>query len=162
MYKKILVPLDGSGLAECVFEHVIEIAKGCGDDAEVDLMYVVAPFNAPYAEFMQTSDMSAYPAGDVLSFGAERYEKWGKEYLEGVARSFAKNGVASRTVVLRGVPDQTITNFVRDNGIDLVIMSTHGRSGPAKWTLGSVADRVLRQANAPVMIVRPQECQVAA
>ncbi len=159
MYKKILVPLDGSGLAECVFEHVVEVAKGC-EAAEVDLLYVVGPFNSPYTEWTQFADMSAYPAGDVRSFGAERYEKWGKEYLEGVARSFAKNSIPTRTVVLRGVPDQTILNYVRDNGVDLVIMATHGRSGPAKWTLGSVADRVLRNSIAPVMIVRPQECQV--
>jgi nucleotide-binding universal stress UspA family protein len=159
MYKKILVPLDGSGLAECVFEHVVEIAKGC-EAADIDLLYVVPPFNAPFDPYVLSSDSSAYPAGDIRSFGAERYEKWGKEYLDGVAKSFAKQGLPARSTVLRGVPADVIINYARDNAIDLVIMSTHGRSGPAKWTLGSVADRVLRQSIAPVMIVRPQECQV--
>ena len=60
---------------------------------------------APFGEFIQTSDMSAYPAGDVRSFGAERYEKWGKEYLDGVARSFAKNDISTRSIVLRGELD---------------------------------------------------------
>lgn len=159
MYTKILVPLDGSGLAECVFEHVREIAKGC-EAAEVDLMYVVAPFNAPFSEFAQTSDIM--DEGDVRSFGAEKYEKWGKEYLDGVAKSFAKDGITAKSIVLRGVPADVILNYVRDNAVDLVIMATHGRSGPAKWTLGSVADRVLRQSVSPVMIVRPQECAVTA
>ncbi len=158
MYNKVLVPLDGSGLAECVFEHVKEIAKGC-EAAEVDLIYVVAPFPSPFGEFMQTSDVG-YQTGDVQTFGVERYEKWGKEYLDGVAKAFAKDGLPAKSIVLRGDPSNVILNYVKDNGVDLVVMSTHGRSGPAKWTLGSVADRVLRQSLAPVMIVRPQECQV--
>jgi nucleotide-binding universal stress UspA family protein len=160
VYKKILVPLDGSGLAECVFEHVIEVAKGC-EAAEVDLIYVVAPFVSANSTEVQATDMSAYPSGDYKSFGAERYEKWGKEYLDGIAKSFNKEGLPSKSIVLRGVPADVILNYVKDNAVDLVIMATHGRSGPARWTLGSVADRVLRQSVAPVMIVRPQECQVA-
>lgn len=159
MYKKILVPLDGSGLAECVFKHVKEIAKGC-ETAEVDLLYVVAPITAPFGEFSDTSDMSVNPAGDVRSVSAERYEKWGKQYLDGIAKTFAKDGIAAKSIVLRGGPADVILNYVRDNAIDLVIMATHGRSGPAKWVLGSVADRVLRQSVSPVMIVRPSECAV--
>ena len=158
MYKKILVPLDGSGLAECVFQHVKEIAKGC-EAGEVELIYVVAPFNAPFSEFAQSSDIM--DGGDVRSFGVEKYEKWAKEYLDNTAKSFIKDGVPAKSIVLRGTPADVILNYAKDNAIDLIVMSTQGRSGPAKYTLGSVADRVLRQAVAPVMIVRPQECQVA-
>jgi len=158
MYTKILVPLDGSGLAECVFEHVKEIAKGC-EAAEVDLLYVVPPFAAYFEENSATADVRLTEI-DVRKFGTLNYEKWGREYLDGVAKSFAKDGIAAKSVVLRGGPADVILDYIRDNAFDLVIMSTHGRSGPARWTLGSVADRVLRQSVAPVMIVRPQECQV--
>jgi nucleotide-binding universal stress UspA family protein len=156
MYKKILVPLDGSGLAECVFQHVKEIAKGC-EAGEVELIYVVAPFHAPFSEWVQPDIMDG---GDVRSFGTEKYEKWAKEYLDSAAKSFIKDGVPAKSIVLRGTPADVILTYARDNAVDLIIMSTHGRSGVAKWTLGSVADRVLRQAAAPVMIVRPQECAV--
>ena len=159
MYKKILVPLDGSGLAECVFQHVIDIAKGC-EAAEVDLLYVVGQFIAPFDEFSVIGTMETAPTGNLRTVGTERYMKWGKEYLDRVAATFAKDGVPARSVVIRGNPADCILNYVRDNNIDLVIMATHGRSGPAKWTLGSVADRVLRQSTSPVMIVRPQECAV--
>ena len=158
MYNKILVPLDGSGLAECVFEHVKEIAKGC-EAASVDLLYVVPPFNSFFASDVASSDIRV--AGvDIRQFGADSYEKWGRGYLDGVAKALAKDGISAKTVVLQGDPANSILNYIKENSIDLVIMSTHGRSGPAKWVLGSVADRVLRQSDAPVMIVRPQECQV--
>ena len=159
MYSKILVPLDGSGLAECVFEHVKEIAKGCGETASIDLLYVVPPFNTYMQSLTETTD-KRIPDGDIQAFGTARYEKWGEDYLGGVAKAFAKDGLTARSVVLKGAPAEVILNYIKDNAIDLVIMSTHGRSGPAKWVLGSVADRVLRQSLAPVMIVRPQECQV--
>lgn len=158
MYSKILVPLDGSGLAECVFQHVKEIAKGC-KAADVDLLYVVPPFNAFFSDDVASSDIRV--AGvDIRKFGTENYEKWGRGYLDGVAKAFAKDGITARSFVLQGDPANTILNYIKENSVDLVIMSTSGRSGPAKWMLGSVADRVLRQSNAPVMIVRPQECQV--
>jgi nucleotide-binding universal stress UspA family protein len=158
MYTKILVPLDGSGLAECVFEHVKEIAKGC-EAAEVDLLYVVPPFASAFEENTATSDIRI-PDGDVQKFGALKYENWGKKYLDGVAQNLTKDGIAAKSIVLRGGPADVNLDYIRDNAFDLVIMSTHGRSGPARWTMGSVTDRVLRQSVSPVMIVRPQECQV--
>jgi nucleotide-binding universal stress UspA family protein len=96
----------------------------------------------------------------LKAYGALRYEKWGKAYLDGVAKSFSKDGIAAKSVVLRGAPADVILDYVRDNAFDWVIMSTPGRTGPAKWTIGSVTDRVLRQSVSPVMVVRPQECQV--
>lgn len=158
MYNKILVPLDGSGLAECVFEHVKEIAKGC-EAADVDLLYVIPPFHAFFSDDVASTDKRVENL-DIVKFGLAKYEKWGKEYLDGVAKAFAKDGIKAKSVVLRGNPADAILNYIKDNGVDLVIMSTHGRSGPAPWTLGSNTDRVLRQSDAPVMIVRPQECQV--
>ena len=110
MYNKILVPLDGSGLAECVFEHVIEIAKGC-EAADVDLLYVVPPFNAFFSDDVASSDIRV--AGvDIRKFGADSYEKWGRGYLDGVAKSFAKDGIPAKSVVLQGDPANSILNYI--------------------------------------------------
>jgi nucleotide-binding universal stress UspA family protein len=82
------------------------------------------------------------------------------EYLSRVAKDFAKDGITARPFVLKGPPVEVILKYIRDNAIDLVIMSTNGSSGPAKLVIGSVTDHVLRQSSVPVMIVRPQECLV--
>ncbi len=78
-----------------------------------------------------------------------------KDYLSKVADSLKKDGAATQAVVIQGRPADTILEFADKNRVDLIIMSTHGRSGPSRWVFGSVADKIVRHSTAPVLITSP-------
>ena len=158
MYQKIMVPLDGSQLAECVIPHAEAIAKG-GGVGTVIFVRVVEPV------------VQRLPA-----IGADTYT-FTKEQLEGMksaAQSAAQdyiNNVVSR-VKSGGVgavgeviplsydikPADVLADYAEKNGVDLIVMATHGRSGASRWAWGGVADRMLRAACVPVLMVRAPGC----
>jgi len=150
MYQKILVPLDGSELAECVLPHVETMAKGCVMK-EVVFVRVIESVQLP-------------PIGDG-SIGEEEMNEMRIEdetsvanYLEGVRSRVSLERVASSAEILKGKPAETLADFASKNGFGLIIMSTHGRSGVSRWVFGSTADRVLRSACVPVLMVRAPGC----
>ena len=151
MYKKILVPVDGSGLAECVFEHVKAVATGC-NVPEVDLLYVVQPLSRARGGAFAGMGEEFWAQAD------KKAEALGKDYLAKVAKDMKASGVAAKSTVLRGNPAEKILEYAKKNGVDLIIMSTHGRSGPARWAFGSTTDRVIRLSQAPMMVIRPAAC----
>ncbi len=146
MYNKILAPLDGSRLAECTLEHIKSLAKGCGI-SEVDLLYVVPPIT-PVA----TEDLTA----PVLAQYEKGLEAWGKDYLAKLVEELKKEGISARGAVLYGNVAETILDYAKENGVDLIVMSSHGRSGLARWFLGNIADRIVRLSPVPVLVVTPR------
>jgi nucleotide-binding universal stress UspA family protein len=150
MYKKVLVPLDGSPFSECVLEHVKIMAAGF-KIPDVKLVFVIEPVNPGMYEvpgnFIEDMQKQAVAAGE--------------EYLKKTTAKLVAEGIAASWVVLRGNVAESILDYARKNEIDLVIMSTHGRSGIARWAMGSVADRVARQATVPVMLVSPPGCRIS-
>ncbi len=148
MYKRILVPLDGSGLSESVLSHVKTMATACGP-AEVHLLYVVEPLSAMRESSFSTQDKDYFAQSD------RKAEAWGKDYLAKVVLNLETDSIKAKSIVLIGNPAQDILDYATTNAIDLIIMSTHGRSGLARWVFGSVAEKVIRTATCPVMIVRP-------
>ena len=145
MYQKIVVPLDGSKLAEEVLEHVRALAHCMG--SEVVLMRVMA-----------------YPAYDYLLTDPgmsaslrEQMEQAAYNYLEPLANALLDEGVraCADAVIVNGPIADAIIQFAREKKADLIAMSTHGRTGPSRWLMGSVADRVVRGAGIPVLMVRP-------
>ncbi|MFC1979407.1 universal stress protein [Chloroflexota bacterium] len=148
MYKKILVPVDGSKLAECTLEHVRAIAKGC-NVPEVILLRVVEPLR------------NVYELGeDWYKDAQERIQANAKDYLSKEVAALKKDGIAADAVVISDQPAEAILNYAKQNQVDLIIMSTHGRSGVSRWVIGSVADRVVRHSVAPVLTVSPAGCRV--
>ncbi len=149
MYGRLLVPLDGSKLAECVLPHVESIVKGCGVQTVVLLRVIHdritggKDFRFTVAEWEQ---MEARMAAEAT------------EYLEEVARHLKWDGRVVQREIARGEAAGAITSYAEKNGIDLVVMATHGRSGISRLAWGSVAERVLRSATVPVLIVRPEGC----
>ena len=145
MYKKILVPLDGSELAECVLPHVESIAKGC--EAE-SVVFVRALEPLPSAAYVYLSAEEGKEAD-------ERGERAAREYLDQVASRVKLGGVKVQKELITGRAAESITEYAADNDVDLIIMATHGRSGMSRWVWGSVADRILRSACCmPVLMVR--------
>lgn len=162
MYKKILVPLDGSGLSECVLEHVKAVATGCRVP-EVDLFFVITPSPVPW----QAEEEGGAPEGlgprRLTAEGEKRAEAWGKNYLGKIEKDLKAAGVAAKSVLVRGkFPEEEILNYASKNNVDLIIMATHGRSGPARWAFGSTSERVIRLATVPIMVVRPAGCVISA
>lgn len=153
MYNKILAPLDGSPLAECTIAHVEEIAKGCNVPEVVFLFVVDLGRNANMLE-TGIADASIWQQ-------AEEAQKQGAEtYLAKVVAKAKADGLIAKSVILEGSPADAIIDYAGKNGIDLIVMSTHGRSGITRFALGSVTDKVIRTVSAPVLVVTPAECRV--
>ncbi len=150
MYQKILAPLDGSKLAECVLSHVEALAGGC-QVKEVVFAQVVVPFRMPIA-----SDFALPPEG-VARIDAQTMAE-AHRYLEQVQGKIKLNGTSVQTRVLRGSPAEALGDYAAKNGVDLMVIATHGRSGVSRWVWGSVADRILRSVCVPVLTVRAPGC----
>lgn len=145
MYKKILVPLDGSEYSEQVLLHVRAISLSF-QVPEVVLLIVVKPV-----------DNSAIIAnmGDEWVREIERQAQSKAEgYIRKVADDLKKDGIAAQPVMLVGKPAYEILEYITNNQIDMVIIGTHGRSGPSRWVLGSATERISKHSKAPVLIVR--------
>jgi nucleotide-binding universal stress UspA family protein len=143
MYGRLLVTLDGSALGEKAVPHAVALARAFG--ATLDLLRVV-----PLALPEGPSD-----AGAVSALAQEADEAAG--YLGSLRGELAAAGLDCRTSVRSGDVADEILRHAEEIEADLIVMSTHGRSGLGRWVYGSVADRVLRQAETPVLLVRATE-----
>lgn len=146
MYQHIMVPLDGSELAECVLPHVAAIATSCSV-ARVTLVRVVEPLR------LHGGIETGISPEERHRLEADSMEV-ATSYLEERARQLADKGVTAGPEVLFGQVLEQLVDFVVKNGVDLIIVATHGRSGVSRMFLGSVADRLLRAAPVPVLMVR--------
>lgn len=146
MYKKVLVPLDGSALAEGALGDLKEIAKAF--KPEVVLLSVATSVLPPfYGSQIPGADQKIYEKAEA------DYEAWLKSYLEKVMERLQKDGVSASSVVLKGKAAESIIDYAKKNGVDLIIMTTHGHSERAPWVLGSVADKVVRLSTVAVMLI---------
>jgi nucleotide-binding universal stress UspA family protein len=140
MYKRVLIPLDGSALAEQALPHAIAQAKHF--QAELILLRVVEPF--AHARGMSLSGLEQI---------RQQAHTWAREYLESLAAYIQEQGVLVQKVTIDGRPHTGIAEFAESNRVDLIVMSTRGQSGLSRWLMGSVADRVVRGATVPVLMV---------
>jgi nucleotide-binding universal stress UspA family protein len=144
MYNHILVPLDGSELAERALPHALDLARCHG--RRLSLVRI------------GLSQLYAYsPAGDGPLYSEDVLQadqQAAVEYLVRVKARLASADVDVTTEVLSGAVAETLIEYACDKGVDLIVMSTHGRSGLSRWVFGSVADKVLRGAHCPTLIVR--------
>ena len=149
MYQKILVPLDGSELAECVLPHV-EVLAGSGEVKEVVFVRVAEPFHQPSGDYV-------FNLEEIQKIDAQHRRDCG-EYLKKISSKINRGKASVKTEVLIGRPAEALADYVSKHQIDLVVIATHGRSGVSRWIWGSVADRILRSACAPVLMVRAPGC----
>lgn len=143
MYKKILVPLDGSPLAEAALPHAEAIARSEG--AEIVLLRIP---NVPAAEFF-----SREPSIAARIQEAEKAEAVG--YVNSKLSELKEQNIKAVAVTQMGSIPDTILAVSEDTHADMIVMSTHGRAGVQRWLIGSVADRVVHLAHIPVMLIHP-------
>jgi nucleotide-binding universal stress UspA family protein len=144
MYKKILIPLDGSPLAEAVLPHAQALANSV--EAEVFLLRVAVN---PAAEFSFSDPSIATDLIDTME--AETIE-----YLISIRTKLQKAGIRTSFLIREGSIAETILEVSAELHTDLIAMSTHGRSGLSRWLMGSIADRVVNHSPVPVLLIRPQ------
>jgi len=150
MYKKIMVPLDGSDLAECVLPHAEAIAMGC-EVKNVIFVRAVEPLHLP-----SSSEWVPTPEERERIESSHRSEA--QDYLAELVGRLKYGGVDLQSEVIMGKAAESLADYAEKNGVDLIVIATHGRSGVSRWMWGSVADRILRSACVPVLMVRAPGC----
>lgn len=141
MYKKILVPLDGSELAVRAIDHAEKLAKTF--DAEIILFQVV-------------SFMPIYGSPELVTplIVDEKQREAAEKYLADLAEDMKKRGLKVSAMVKTGQQVAVeIIDFAKEIRSDLIVMCTHGRSGITRWVLGSVAHKVLTRAETPILLI---------
>jgi nucleotide-binding universal stress UspA family protein len=146
MYQKILVPLDGSKLAEQAIPYATELCKGSTEVTLLQVVQLPLPLAAPDVNM-------AVPLPDITGLQEEALD-----YLEGLAKALREDGVNVKTdAVERDVVAEAIVEYAEKNEIDLIVMTTHGRSGLSRLVFGSVAESVVRHTPCPVLLIRAKE-----
>ena len=142
MYRKILVPLDGSKVAEGALPHAKALAYSVG--AELILLTVGSN---PALDF-------AFSDPGIAQSAAKEEEERSKKYITGVEEELKAAGFKTSTLLRVGSVAEVILGVADELQVDVIAMSTHGRTGPARWLLGSVAERVVHNSKVPVLLIR--------
>ena len=155
MYKEILVPLDGSDISASSLPTARQLAEDLG--ARIHLLQV----SSQTEEFSvmrgaelgaMGSDYSQQVLDEVLSAQRDRIER----YLNEVGDELASAGLNVVKAVEDGQAADKIVDYAEAAGIDLIIMSTHGRGGVRRFLVGSVTDKVIRSTHLPVLVIHPE------
>ncbi len=149
MYKKVLIPLDGSDLAESALAQVRGLAEG-GCVGEVVLLSVI--------------DIPSLYLAEGVDFNALKNDQFNKfqKYLVELQAKLSAKGIKVKTEILEGRAAQAIVDYAGQNSVDLIVIATHGYTGMKKLMFGSVALRVLHESPAPVLLIRPEFCRTYA
>lgn len=145
MYKKILVPLDGSKVAEGVLSHAKSLAYSEG--AELILLTVAAN---PAMDFLFSDPGLAENA-------VQEQEEKSKKYISAIEQDLKSAGFRVSALLRVGSVAETILGVADELQADVIAMSTHGRTGAARWLLGSIAERVVHNSKVPVLLIRAKE-----
>jgi nucleotide-binding universal stress UspA family protein len=140
MYRHILIPTDGSEPAERGVAHGLALAKSLG--AKVSVIFVVEPFSEMSGRFLE-----------VVARYAELRKEQATSVLDRATNAAKEAGVSCETIQVENEqPHQAIIAAAEDKGCDLIVMSSHGRSGLSVLLVGSVTNKVLTQAKTPVLV----------
>ena len=155
MFKRILVPLDGSRFSSSAMRYAIGIARRF--DAQIILIEAVKPVTpSPSSE---ASEATMVPVVTEVAVQAARLEEKrhltrAKQYLQRKVRDVTKRGIKCSYRIAMEEPAYSILKTCRKEGVELIVMSTHGKGGLKRAILGSVADEVARKSRVPVMLIR--------
>ncbi len=151
LYKKILLPLDGSEFSAEALPHAEEMARSSG--AKLVLFQVVA--DKPDYVIAQAEGVGVTTVTHDDSKRNQALDA-AQSYLDDLVGSLRHRQIDASGDIGSGDPATAIVEYARHEAIDLVVMSTHGRTGLARWTYGSVAHKVLQAAPCAVLVVRPK------
>jgi nucleotide-binding universal stress UspA family protein len=143
MFDPILVPLDGSQLAECVLPHIVAIARPF--DAEITLLR------------MLEKNQASAPAQlfDLLNWQINK--KKAELYLEKKKAWFQESSIRARMIVLEGLVAEGITEYAQNQGMKLIVLSSHGYSGLTQWGISSITQKIILSAPTSLLIIRAHQ-----
>jgi nucleotide-binding universal stress UspA family protein len=172
-YNKIIVPLDGSKLAETVLPHVEKIAKGCAE-AKIVLVTVTEPVRVKTPKGERIEQLPAMSSSVIfyeqlpgtggvvtsksimdLPVTIGKMAKTGYNYLVRVAEKFEKKDIPVSIALLIGNIAEEVTHFAEEEKADLIIMASRGRMSFRRWDVGNAAIKVFRSTNIPILLVKP-------
>jgi len=148
VYKKVLVPLDGSGRAEVILPHVEELAHRC--EANVIFLQEIEPIPVQVVPDGYVSDVRVDAASQ------EPVITVAQSYQDGLRGEYRQKGIQAKSFVEQGPVVKTIINVAEREGVDLIAMASHGRSGLSRVFYGSVAAGVLNQVARPLLLIRAE------
>ncbi len=155
MFKKIMICLDGTKLAEQILPYA-RLAALCG--SKVVLLQVLE-----LSKVLPPASMPAYApnyfSNEQVEEQIEGVENKAESYLELHAKSLREEGISVECVVLEGIPGEVIVSYAEQNGVDLIAIATHGRGGLGRIAFGSVADFVLKKTGFPVLLIKPKHIE---
>jgi nucleotide-binding universal stress UspA family protein len=146
IFRRILVPLDGSTSGEAVLPWVKDLVRRT--KAKLFLLHVILSPD-------KLTGISNY----AINFEEQLIEtlrKQGREYITGVAAELEREKLDFKYDLVTGMPAETILDYAKENDMDLIAMSTHGRTGVGRFVLGSIADKVAHISEVPVLLIRTQ------
>ena len=174
-YNKILVPLDGSKLAETVLPHVEKIAKGCAVP-QVILVTVTQPVRVKTPKGERIEQLPVKYQSSIIYYGTSmsniggeivpatlmdlpvtigKMAKTGYNYLARVAQKLKDKGIQVTIAVLIGDIAEEITHFAKEEKADLIVMASRGKRGLRRWDVGNAAEKVFRNTDIPILMVKP-------
>ena len=140
MYRNILLPLDGSPLAEQALPHAVALAESL--KCNLILLKVLVPL---------TGNLNL--PSNLAKKAENKTRELAHDYLDRVAAGVKKRGFLVTTITVDGQPHEEIIRFAETKSMDIIVMCTRGQSGISRWLMGSVADRVVRSVNVPVFLI---------
>ena len=166
MFKKILVPLDGSSLAEQVVSCAAdEAAQHGGKLVLLRITALPADLMPPGISGYIGPGVPIYVAPGLLGYTPSLLEEIEREddqataYLEGIAQPLREKGLDVEVVTLQGNPGQAIIDYANDNQVDLIVLATCGHGGLRRLVFGSVADFVLKESALPLLVIKPKSAE---
>ncbi len=153
MFKKVLVCLDGSALAEQILPY---IAGDSRSFKKIVLLKVIATPGVDIPIGVPGETPGPLQTKSMLEHAKKELEET-PDYLESKAQPLREMGIDVECVVLQGTPTRTIIEYAHDNNFGLIAIATHGHSGLRHITLGSTAEYVLKHAGLPLLMVTPQK-----
>jgi nucleotide-binding universal stress UspA family protein len=154
MYERVLVPLDGSKVGEAALDHVERLLSKISPDVKTEvIIFQVLTSLTHYVIAGEASVQVPYTDKEIANI-----TKKAKEYLSKATECLKNKGINIKTKVATGKAAEEIVKAADEFKVDLIAMSTHGRSGLSRLTFGSITDKVLHTAGMPVLVVRaPKE-----
>lgn len=156
MFERIMVPLDGSKVGEAALEHVERIIAKIAPNVKIEVILLqVLTSLTHYVIAGEASVQVPYTDKEI-----DYITRKAKGYLSTTGECLKSKGVSIKTKVVTGKADEEIVKTADELKVDLIAMSTHGRSGLSRLTFGSITAKVLRSANIPVLVIRaPKETE---
>ena len=152
MYSNILVPLDGSDLAEKALPYAVNLAKSEGGKVHLVHVFTSHPEGVVSVGGLE-QDLSMAQVNELSRQLQEANISQLQQYLDHTASNLQRDGIGTKTALLEGSAHEELVNYAKQNDVEVVTICSHGRGGLQRMLIGSVADKIIRSGEIPVLVI---------